>query len=531
MADASAVALGGLLLEGDPPAPPAGWAAWSQILAGDPPLAVWVAMQADRHGAEPPAALADLAGWFARHALGHLRWDGGSQSRAGQGREDVAGASRADPSSHNAWSETRADAAAEDPPVSGFSRPTLPQLENDWGLRVAQAVSCAELAVRLAAPHGSQARDRAALVGLLLGAGAWPVESAAPPADPSAGLPAWLVAVGTAQDPAAAAALQAAGALRGSPEEKGDWLRRPDQALSSNTTSPATVPVPFSPADIDLDSFRRFGDEARRQWLAAAGPSAEWLPRLADRLARLARLETSCQEVIETEKLSAMAEFAAGAGHEINTPLAVIAGRSQLLLRDETDPERRRSLALIGAQAMRIYEMIADLRLFARPPRPEPQRVDLAALADRVVGELAMTAEAQETALRRNGPAGPVEIQADPVQIAVALKAVIQNALESLGYGGHVEVAIRPLAAEVELSVTDDGPGIAPEERRHLFDPFYSARQAGRGLGMGLAKCWRIVTNHGGRVDVQSQGGRGATVTIRLPAGESGQRSAVGGQR
>ena len=96
----------------------------------------------------------------------------------------------------------------------------------------------------------------------------------------------------------------------------------------------------------------------------------------ADKLARLAELEADFQRTLETEKLEAMAEFAAGAGHEINNPLTVISGRAQLLLRDETDPERRHALALISAQAMRVYEMIADMMLFARPPRPECQQVE-----------------------------------------------------------------------------------------------------------------------------------------------------------
>ena len=94
-------------------------------------------------------------------------------------------------------------------------------------------------------------------------------------------------------------------------------------------------------------------------------------PLDADRLARLARLEADFDRAVESEKLEALVEFAAGAGHEINNPLTVISGRAQLLLRDETDPERRHALALIVAQAMRIHEMIADLMLFARPPRPE----------------------------------------------------------------------------------------------------------------------------------------------------------------
>jgi signal transduction histidine kinase len=89
--------------------------------------------------------------------------------------------------------------------------------------------------------------------------------------------------------------------------------------------------------------------------------------------------------------------------------------------------------------------------------------------------------------------------------------------LEAIGHHGHVQIGLRRLPGRVEIRVTDDGPGILPEHRRHLFDPFYSARQAGRGLGFGLSKCWRIVTNHGGLIDVESEPGQGATFTITLP--------------
>ncbi|MGD0384000.1 MAG: histidine kinase dimerization/phospho-acceptor domain-containing protein, partial [Thermoguttaceae bacterium] len=99
---------------------------------------------------------------------------------------------------------------------------------------------------------------------------------------------------------------------------------------------------------------------------------------LATILSRLETLENKFQETVEAEKLEAMAEFAAGAGHEINNPLTIIAGRAQLFLQGETDPERRRSLALVNSQAMRIYEMIADMMLFARPPQPNFAPVDAA---------------------------------------------------------------------------------------------------------------------------------------------------------
>src|SRR6478752_5710914 len=99
-----------------------------------------------------------------------------------------------------------------------------------------------------------------------------------------------------------------------------------------------------------------------------------------DETSRLQQLESEFQRTLEAEKLESLAEFAAGAGHEINNPLAVISGRAQLILRQEKNPERRRELAVINSQALRIHEMIADLMLFARPPRPRPVRCNLVSI-------------------------------------------------------------------------------------------------------------------------------------------------------
>jgi signal transduction histidine kinase len=238
---------------------------------------------------------------------------------------------------------------------------------------------------------------------------------------------------------------------------------------------------------------------------------------LAAILSRLATLENKFQEAVEAEKLEAMAEFAAGAGHEINNPLTIIAGRAQLFLHGETDPERRRSLALVNSQAMRIYEMIADMMLFARPPRPNFALVDAAKIIDETIADFQTAAAGQETVLSRSGQSGPLEIEADAVQLAVAIRALCQNSLEALGHGGHIEIGLQADSADVMIRVSDNGPGITPEQRRHIFDPFFSARQAGRGLGLGLSKCWRIVTNHGGRIEVESRPGKGATFVIILP--------------
>lgn len=360
----------------------------------------------------------------------------------------------------------------------------------DCADRVAIAVEVAELAAALGAGQGHDVASQAALLGLLHDAVGW-IGCDSPLSEVGIRLPQWLTHPATPSRETAAADLAT-------------------QIILGKAVAPDT-------ADVDLAAYRDRGRAARERWLATADLPAQWLPALTAKLARLAALERHFEETVETEKLEAMAEFAAGAGHEINNPLAVIAGRAQLMLRDEAAPERRRSLALMNAQAMRVYEMIADMRLFARPPQPEVSRFDVVELADRVINELAPLAAQQETSLVRRGDCGPVEIEADPVQMAVALRSLCQNALEVLGHRGNVEITIRRVGQGIELVVSDDGPGISPEQRRHIFDPYYSARQAGRGLGMGLSKCWRIVTGHGGRISVDSGPGRGAVFTIQLP--------------
>jgi signal transduction histidine kinase len=166
---------------------------------------------------------------------------------------------------------------------------------------------------------------------------------------------------------------------------------------------------------------------------------------------------------------------------------------------------------------MRIYEMIADMMLFARPPQPNFALVDAAKIIDETIADFQTAAAEQETVLSRRGQSGPLEIEADATQMAVAIRALCQNSLEALGHGGKIDIDLKADGADVTIRVSDNGPGITPEQRRHIFDPFFSARQAGRGLGLGLSKCWRIVTNHGGRIEVESLPGQGATFVIILP--------------
>ncbi len=222
----------------------------------------------------------------------------------------------------------------------------------------------------------------------------------------------------------------------------------------------------------------------------------------------------------EAAKFEALAEFAAGAGHELNNPVATIAGRVQLLLGSESDPERRAALATIGGQAYRIRDMIGDLMVFGRPPQPELDSIDLASTVQATLTEFEARAVQQRAEIRFC--VQPVEtVRADPVQVAVVLSSLVQNSLESFDSGGVVTVEVARYSDQernwAAVYVRDDGPGLSEADREHLFDPFYSGRQAGRGIGFGLPKTRRIVENHGGRIDVLDTDGPGAAFRVIWP--------------
>lgn len=251
---------------------------------------------------------------------------------------------------------------------------------------------------------------------------------------------------------------------------------------------------------------------------------------------------------VEAEKLAALAEFAAGAGHEINNPLAVISGRAQLLLAGEKDPERRRELATIHRQALRIREMISDLMHFARPAQPRLASLDLREVVTNVIERLQTRARGSQVELTWHTPPEALSVRGDRNQLAVAVSAVVENAIDAIeltqsklatvGAAVRAEAvtaarsprgAVRVIAsvskrpnevAWARVEIADDGPGFGPEIRQHLFDPYFSGRSAGRGTGMGLSKCWRIVTLHGGSIEVASEAGQGASFTLILPLSE-----------
>ena len=237
------------------------------------------------------------------------------------------------------------------------------------------------------------------------------------------------------------------------------------------------------------------------------------------------QLLMALEQILEAAKLESLAEFAAGAGHEINNPVSTIAGRAQLLLGGESDAERRHALEIIGSQALRIRDMIGDVMLFARPPVPRPERLDLLALVQQAADSQAELQAQRNAQIKHQIPADKA-LWGDRTQVLVVLSSLLRNSLEAADRPGiTINVSVRNVVHDRRqwsvVTVQDDGPGISAEVREHLFDPFYSGRPAGRGLGFGLSKCWRIAQLHGGQIRVVEAAKSGTAIEVWWPDSNS----------
>ncbi|WP_165068910.1 ATP-binding protein [Paludisphaera rhizosphaerae] len=259
--------------------------------------------------------------------------------------------------------------------------------------------------------------------------------------------------------------------------------------------------------------------EAWKSWSAHVAGRALQDRRLRAAVEGSREASRSARARLQTAKLDALAEFAAGAGHELNNPLAVIVGRAQLLQAKAEDPETKRSLGIILSQAQRTHRILRDLMFIARPgtSRPRlcrPADVLRACLAD-------FQAECESRGLRLVGEFDEPEQQAwtDPDGLRHVADVLIRNALQasSGNGGGTIRLRAGRQGRELRIQVADTGKGIAPTEAPHLFDPFFCGRQAGRGLGLGLARAARIVERAGGSLTWDPAPGQGSIFHVRIP--------------
>jgi len=246
--------------------------------------------------------------------------------------------------------------------------------------------------------------------------------------------------------------------------------------------------------------------------------------RLSEQLAGAGQVLAAAQETLtEARSLAAMGEMAAGAGHELNNPLAVISGRAQLMRDRATNPEERKTWTQIADQAHRISDIITDLMDFASPPRAKPEIADVAAITGEIEKEFA---ESQDPVVRECElvvvpPVESLKIFADIAQIRSAIGEVVSNAAIAANAGGdgtvRVSCEVGQSGDRVLISVSDKGPGMDARTLSNAFTPFFSAQAAGRRVGLGLSRARRYVVNNGGGIWIQSRPGEGTTVYVELP--------------
>ena len=232
------------------------------------------------------------------------------------------------------------------------------------------------------------------------------------------------------------------------------------------------------------------------------------------------------------ERLAAVGEMAAGIAHEIRNPLASMTGSIQLL-RKELDlrDDHARLLDIVMRESQRLNDTIKNFLAYAGPQRVTRARVDVARLV-REVGAL----------LQQQGPdAGPavtVQVDApdqvvhdlDEAQMRQVLWNLATNGIKAMGQGGTLRLTVAPVAdgpgaPSLRIAVRDEGVGMQPSDVERMFQPFQSGFRQGTGLGLAIVR--RIVTDHGGRVSVQSAPGAGTEVSVTLPAPASRPQPAV----
>jgi len=254
--------------------------------------------------------------------------------------------------------------------------------------------------------------------------------------------------------------------------------------------------------------------------------------RSAELERRAKELETQAEEfrrgvkeLLQAEKLASLGGLVAGITHELNNPLAVITGFSELLLATPNlEPDQKEALDAIHGEARRCTRIVTNLLSFARQRRPTRAPVDVAEVIDRAADLLRykLTLDDVELEFALDRTARPA--LGDLSQIQQVVLQLLMSAHQSVlevepdQRPRKIRVETREAGTRVRIAVSDTGPGIAAADVPRVFDPFFEMGSRGReGAGLGLSLCYGIVTEHGGKIDVESAVDKGTTFTIELP--------------
>lgn len=259
----------------------------------------------------------------------------------------------------------------------------------------------------------------------------------------------------------------------------------------------------------DLEMLAMFASQASQAILNA---------RNYERLERqYEELQKAQSELVKKERLALLGEMAAIVAHEIRNPLTAVKGFSQRMKRKAPGNEDvARYSQIIVEEVDRLDNVIADVLDFARRAAPKWQEVDLAQVLRQTMDIVGAGLQKAEVVLSVEIGADLPRLKGDPAQLKQVFLNICQNALKAMPEGGAMGIIAACKSGTIQVFISDTGQGIPPEVRGRIFQPFFTTRTHGTGLGLSLAQ--HIVEDHGGRISFESEVGHGTTFLIELPA-------------
>ncbi|HYM77312.1 MAG TPA: ATP-binding protein [Candidatus Dormibacteraeota bacterium] len=230
-------------------------------------------------------------------------------------------------------------------------------------------------------------------------------------------------------------------------------------------------------------------------------------------------LRKTQEQLLQSEKMSAVGQLIAGVAHELNNPLTAILGYAQLLETEGLNPRAQDFVGKLFKQAQRTHRVVQNLLSFARQRKPQRDEVDLRKVLEETLALRDYDLKINNIKVERDIPSGPAIVVADPHQIEQVFLNIINNAVDAIletGRTGSLRIQISSQGGNVCTQFTDDGAGIKDPKR--IFDPFYTTKSVGKGTGLGLSICYGIVKEHGGDITANNSADGGAVIEVKLPA-------------
>jgi two-component system, NtrC family, sensor histidine kinase HydH len=231
-------------------------------------------------------------------------------------------------------------------------------------------------------------------------------------------------------------------------------------------------------------------------------------------------LDQSRADLVRASKLAVLGELAAVMAHEIRTPIGILRSSAQMLAREpKLSPEAQELTSFIESETERLNRLVSTLLDSARPRAPKLQPADLHAIIRHCIDLLIAQADKKGIHISLNLDGQHPLIDVDVEQMTQVVLNLVLNALQILPNGGQVEISTHEDTNKLVVDIADDGPGILPEELARVFDPFFTKREGG--VGLGLAVVQQIIASHGGQIHADKSTLGGALFTITLPMKES----------